>query len=285
MKTASEKKWFFSQPKEAFIPNSRTVYNPDPHYDVYKLKSTGQLVSEINLDFGLGLNEPFVIGAIADLHFNVCNQTDREDEELVYTEKCRIWPENLKWAAPAIKALDACDYCDAAVIIGDMLDYLSNGALNFAKSNVFKKYPDFMVALGGHDYTKQMQTKRLDLLPLEERLDMLRAVWPNDIHYYSRTLADKMVAVIIDNSQSKYLPCQIEPLRAEIENARNEGKIILVFQHEPMSSKNPDETLVMANIVNGGALREREAGRPFHFAFKNKRMPMLPCKEETHPGE
>jgi len=201
-----------------------------------------------------------VIGAAADLHFNVCNQEDREDEELVYTEKCRIWPENLKWAAPAIKVLDACEYCDAAVIIGDVLDYLSRGALSFTKSNLFAKYPEFMVAVGGHDYTKQMQTKLPDLLPLEERLDMIRAVWPHDIHYYSRDLTDKITAVILDNSQSKYLPCQIEPLGAEIERARKEGRAILVFQHEPMVSKNPEETLVTANIVNSGAIREVNIG-------------------------
>ncbi len=260
MKTKAEKQWFFSQPKEEFNPKAPMIYKPDPHYNIYRLKSTRQLISEVNLDFGLGLDEPYVIGAAADLHFNVCNQKDREDEELVFTEKCRIWPENLKWAPPAIRILDACDYCDSAVIIGDIIDYLSDGALNFAKNNVFKKYPEFMVALGGHDYTKQMQTGKNDVLPLEERLDMLRAVWPHDIHYYSRELGGKIIAVILDNSQSKYLACEVEPFKADIEKARREGKIILVFQHEPLISNNPKEELVEAVIGNSGAKQAIDIG-------------------------
>ena len=260
MKTLREREWFFSQEKEAFEPKAPMVYAPDPHYDIYRLKSTRQLISEVNLDFGLGLDTPFVIGAIADLHFNVCNQKDRQDEELSYTEQCRFWPENLKWAPPAIRAIDACDFCDAAVIIGDMLDYLTDASLAFAIKNVFRAHPDFMVALGGHDYTKQVQTKKADMLPLEERLDILRAVWPHDIHYYSRDYLDKITIVILDDSQSKYLNCQIEPLRADIERARREGRVILVFQHEPIISKNPAETCVKAVIGNSGTRQDVDVG-------------------------
>ena len=256
MKTLREREWFFSQEKEEFSPKLPTVYSPDPHYNVYKLKTTRQLISEIDLDFGLGLDTPFIIGAIADLHFNICNQKDREDEELSYTEKCRKWPENLKWAPAAIRAIDACDFCDAAVIIGDMLDYLTDASLTFATKNVFKAHPDFMVAVGGHDHTKQVQTGKKDALPLEERLDMLRAVWPHDIHYYSRDYLDKITIVVLDNSQSKYLSCQVEPLRADIERARREGRVILVFQHEPIISNNPKEENVKAVIGNSGAKQE-----------------------------
>ena len=117
-----------------------------------------------------------------------------------------------------------------------------------------------MVALGGHDYTKQVQTKIPDQLPLEERLDVLRAVWPHDIHYYARTYRDKITMVALDNSQSKYLACQIEPLKAEIERARANGGIILIFNHEPITSKNPEETSVIATIGNSGARHEVDIG-------------------------
>ncbi len=256
MKSLKEREWFFSQEKEEFVSTPpRIVYNPDPHYNMYRLKTTRQLVSEINLDFGLGLEAPFVIGAVADMHFNVCNQADREDEELVYTEKCRIWPENLKWAIPAAKALEACDFCDATVVLGDTLDYMSTGSLNYTKANLFKKYPDAIVVLGGHDYTKEMQTGKPDMLPLEERLDFLRAAWPHDIHYYSRVFADKIIVVSIDNSQSKYLPEQISKLEADIAKAKAEGKIILICQHEPIISNNPAEAEVRAVIENSGAIK------------------------------
>lgn len=248
MKSLQEREWFFSQPKEEFRCTC-----PDSHYDVYKLKSTGQIISEIVIDSGLCLESPFTIGAVADLHFNVCNNADREDEELSYTEKCRIWPEKLKWFAPAVKALEACDFCDAKVILGDVLDYMTQGSADVVKREILAKYPDVMMVLGGHDYTKQMQTKIKDKLPLEERLGFLRAFWPNDIHYDSKVLGDSIIAVLIDNSQSKYLPCQIDKLSADIERARAENKIILVFQHEPIITKDPEQTCVKAVIANSGA--------------------------------
>lgn len=261
MKTLKEREWFFSQEREELVSNSpRLIYNPDPHYVMYRLKTTRQLVADINFDFGLGLEKPFMIGAVADLHLNVCNQEDRLDDELVYTEQCRIWPENLKWAIPAAKALEACDFCDATVVLGDTLDYMSSGALNYTKANIFSKYPDALVALGGHDSTKQIQTGKPDLLPLEERLDILRAVWPHDIHYYSRELAGKIIAVVLDNSQSKYLPCQVEKLEADIKRAREEKKIILIFQHEPIISKNPKEYEVRAVIENHGSHKTKKIG-------------------------
>ena len=249
MKSLDKREWFFSQPKEKF-----DCTNPDPHYSVYKLGATGQIISDVVIDSGLELETPFTIGAIADLHFNVCNNADREDEELAYTEKCRYWPEKLKWFAPAVKALEACDFCDATVILGDVLDYMTAGSADVVKREILKKYPDVMMAVGGHDYTKQMQTKIPDQTPLEERLDFIRSFWPNDIHYYSRVLADKIIAVIIDNSQSKYLPCQIEKLAADIKRAKEENKIIIVFQHEPIITKDPEQTCVKAVIANSGAL-------------------------------
>ena len=249
MKSFKEREWFFSQPKEKF-----ECTNFDPHYDVYKLKSTGQIISDVVIDSGLNLEVPFVIGAVADLHFNVCNNNDRQDAELAYTEKCRHWPEKLKWFAPAVKALEACDFCDAAVILGDVLDYMTEGAADVVKREILNKYPDVMMAVGGHDYTKQMQTGIPDQTPLEERLDFIRSFWPNDIHYYSKDLSDRIIAVLLDNSQSKYLPCQVEKLRADIERAGEENKIILVFQHEPIITKDPEQTCVKAVIANSGAL-------------------------------
>lgn len=255
MKNLKEKEWFFSQEK---IPFSCT--NPDAHYDVYKLKSTGQIISDVVIDSGLGLETPFIIGAIADLHFNVCNNEDRADEELAYTEKCRYWPERLKWFAPAIKALEACDFCDATIILGDVLDYMSKGSADVVKAEILKKYPDVMMVLGGHDYTKQMQTGIKDKLPLEERLEFLKSFWPNDIHYDAKLLGEKIVAILIDNSQSKYLPCQVDKLKKDIERARQDGKILLIFQHEPIITKNNEQTTVKAVIANSGAKSEIDIG-------------------------
>lgn len=250
MKSLQEREWFFSQEKEPF-----ECTNYDPRYNVYRLKTTRQLICDIEIDAAIGC-DPIIIGAVADLHLNVCNNEDRRDEELAYTEQCRMWQANAKAIVPAVKALDAADFCDAAVILGDIMDYLSRGAMELVKLHINKKHPDFMMALGGHDITKQMQTGRPDKLPVEEREEMVKPVWNHDINYYSRTVKDKVLCVVLNNSRSKYLECQIEKLRADIEAARKEGKIIIIFQHEPISTNDPENARVPANIANGGAATE-----------------------------
>lgn len=251
MKNVKEREWFFSQEKEEFVAT-----NPNPVYDIYRLKTTRQVICDVTLDSGLGLNKEIIIGAVADLHFNFCNMKDRCDEELSYTEKCREWLKEQKSVPAAIKALEAADFCDAAVVLGDTLDYMSEGAAELTKKHIIKKYPEIMMALGGHDILKQMQTKLPEKLPLEEREAYVAAFWPHDIHYYSRVINDKVVVVVLDNSKSCYLECQIEKLRSDIEMARRTGKIILIAQHEPLAAYTVEKGNVPAVIVNGGALKE-----------------------------
>ena len=65
MKTLKEREWFFAQEKEEF-----SATNPCPVYDLYRLKTTRQVICDIRIDSGLSLEKETVIGAVADLHFN-----------------------------------------------------------------------------------------------------------------------------------------------------------------------------------------------------------------------
>ena len=269
MKTLKEREWFFSQEREPV-----NVQMPIPEYDIYRLKSTRQVIEDITIDTGLGKGT-VTIGAVADIHFNFCNMADREDEELAYTEQCRAWLAHQKSVPAAIAALEAADYCDAAVVLGDVLDYLSEGAKELTKRHIVKKYPEIMMALGGHDYLKQMQTKRPELLPLEVRLASVAEIWPHDIHYYSRRIGESVLAVIIDNSQTKYLPGQAEKLLSDMAAAREEGRAILIFQHEPITPFDPNLGTVMANIANGGA------GSSRNFSEGGGIIGLMPTDEAT----
>jgi hypothetical protein len=73
-------------------------------------------------------------------------------------------------------------------------------------------------------------------------------------------LAEKIIAVVLDNSQSRYLPEQVQKLESDISRAREEGKIVLIFQHEPIISKNPKETEVRAVIENSGSHKTKKIG-------------------------
>lgn len=247
MKNLKEREWFFSQEK---LPVE--LKNHNAGCKVYRLASSGHTICDIEIDTKKG-GEPVTIGMCTDLHFNLCTKEDALDPEVNYTEQCRMWLANGKSIPQACKSLEALDYCDAGVVTGDILDYLSYGAIELTKRLIIKKYPDYLLAPGGHDITKQMQTGIPDQLPLEERVAILKEFWPHDLHYVSKEVGDKAIIVAIDNGQSKYLDCQIEKLAADIEKARREEKVVLIFQHEPISTGNPEHRSVLATIKASGA--------------------------------
>ena len=214
-------------------------------FDIYELEHTGQVVCEVTLDCGLG-GETVTIGAVPDLHLNLSDITDASDPEVSYTDTCRLWCKDGASLPNAIPALQAASFCDQAVLLGDTLDYISHGTLSLTQKHIFNLYPDIICVLGGHDITKQMQTEKPNELTLDERLDILKAVWPHDIHYCSKVVKDKVICVGLDNGQGKYLPCQIEKLKADIEKARTENMAVLLFQHENISTLNPADTEVEA---------------------------------------
>jgi hypothetical protein len=55
-----------------------------------------------------------------------------------------------------------------------------------------------------------------------------------------------VICIGLDNGQGKYLPCQIGKLKEDIEKARKENLIILLFQHENISTLNPSDKEVAA---------------------------------------
>ena len=138
------------------------------------------------------------------------------------------------------RAVQAAQYADLTVIAGDMVDYASKGGLEYAKKEIIEKLPSLLLAMGNHDITRNVCTKREDKLSYEEREELLRQYWINDLHYATKTLQDKVVCVALDNtSKSFYTDEVIEKFEKEIEKARKENNIILLFQHEPISTGKP----------------------------------------------
>ena len=198
---------------------------------------------EVELDLGLG-EEPTEIAQISDIHFNYCLPEKEEDEEVNNSRLHRIWLANGSSVSSALAAMDAASYCDQTVVTGDTVDYLSKGALELTVKHIFERDPSVICTLGGHDITKQMQTGQPNKLSVDERLDIIRSAWIHDIFYYSRDVGSKVIAVGLDNGQGIFHPMQVEKLKADICRARNEGKIILIFQHEPLSTGKPEDNNV-----------------------------------------
>lgn len=209
-------------------------------YKIYRLKETGQVICETEIDAGLHGGR-IEIAQITDIHFNYCNAADNADEEVLYTKTCRKWNAGGACAIAAQRAMQCASHFDQTIVTGDTLDYLSFGAMELMQKYIFDADPGVLCCLGGHELTKQMETGRKDRLPLEDRLAVLQKFWIHDVHYEAKLLQNKVLAVAIDNSQSHYLPGQAERLKKDIEIARQKGYILLLFQHEPIATNNPQD--------------------------------------------
>ena len=224
------REWFYSQGKLE-VPEC----GKSDALKVYRLANTGQYIFEIEIDSGIG-GEPCEINQITDVHLNYVSVADEDDREVMGTRAVRMWNREGESVKSIINAMNVAQYADQTIITGDVLDYLSNGGIMLMKKHILNRDPEVMVALGGHELTKQMQTGLPDETPFEERIGMLAEIWPHDMYYYAKDIGDKVIAVCIDNSRSQFLDVQTEKLEADIKRAKAEHKIILMFAHEPIAT-------------------------------------------------
>lgn len=225
----------FSQNHISIVPENR-----EKGYSFYSLENTKQMILEIVIESNLG-GEQIEIAHFTDVHINYCEEEDFNDSEIAYTYQKREWLKDAVSLRSLEKSLEVAKFCDKTVITGDILDYLSIGAKNLAIKRIFEHDKNIVCTIGGHELKKQMQTGLDEQLPLEERYNILREFWCNDITYHSEVLKDKVILVALDNSQGKYYKEQIEKLKKDISTAKSENKIILLFQHEPIYTSNPED--------------------------------------------
>lgn len=216
--------------------------SPDnPNTWIYQLNDTGMYVRETFIDSVTPADTQTTIIQIADVHLNYTNDEDKNNEEVMYTKQCRKWNAG----AASVKALKtvmeyAKDY-DQTVITGDTLDYLSCGALELMDKYIWDVDPNCLVTLGGHDVTRQMQTGMPDKTPLSERQAILEKRWKHDIYYTSKVINDNVMIIQLDNGCSRYWDCQVDKLEKDLKTARQNGYTVLIFQHEVISTRRPED--------------------------------------------
>lgn len=206
-------------------------------------------VREVFFDSKKGGKE-ITIGQITDIHINLLNDQDMLDEELAETQKHRFWLKNGESIPNTNRSLDYCKDFDLTVITGDILDYASNAARDFVRDNIFNK-KNVLACVGGHDLTKQMETAGENKTSLQERYGFLEDFWCNDIQYASKTL-DNRVKIVVFNNNTELWREHREPmdekqyklLLADIEDARKNDLIMLLFCHEPIFTGVPDQKIV-----------------------------------------
>lgn len=153
---------------------------------------------------------------------------------------------------------------DRTIITGDVIDYLTWGAVEYIRRYIYDRHPETLLVAGGHDVTRECQGKVKDGTSLQSRQEILKTVWKQDMYYHSEVLADKVMLVLLNNGEHHYYAHQTERLRSDIHRARQEELVVLIFQHEPLCTGNETETAVTPlRVSQTGIPRDYHNGHIF----------------------
>lgn len=223
----------------------------DKNHHIYEADNL-LFVRDIEIDAGIGKEVTF--GVVSDLHFNYCNEEDFKEANPVVMSSYehRIWLAGGESVPTARKCLEAISDCDQMIVNGDTIDFLTHGAMELMDKEVWDKYPNVLASLGGHECTRKMQSPVEDPTTIDSRFEVLQNYWRHDIHYVSRLVCEKVICIVMNNSQGTFYDHQIEPFKKDIELAKEKGYPILIFFHEPIDTGDPKDevtTLEMALLV------------------------------------
>ncbi|MBE5770300.1 MAG: hypothetical protein E7336_02880 [Clostridiales bacterium] len=225
------------------VVNVKDIYGDisDKNRHIY-LGDNGLHIRDIEIE--ANLPEPVEIGHVSDLHFNYCNQQDLDEAHpaLMSTLENRKWLANAESVPTARRCLEFISDADLIVANGDTLDYLSHGAMEIMQREIWDRYPQAMASLASHDMTRKMQGKVIDPTPREEREKILQDFWPHNIVYASRILKNKVCCAVLLNDLRLLRESIYEPLKKDIEWARENGGVVLIFGHEGFCTRNPKES-------------------------------------------
>ncbi len=211
----------------------------EPKYHILCFKDSGVRGRYVTVDSHKG-GEPVNIMFITDIHLNRISQADLDEANpaVLGSIEGRKWCSN-EFSLPMLKnSMQYADRFDALVLGGDNIDYLTHGSIDCLEENVFNVYKKpLMAVLGGHDFLRAMETPVKDPDPSSVR-PMLQNRWIHDISYHSFVLGDKVMLIGLEGNMW-YREGQKEKLEADIERARKENLVILIFQHEPIATNDP----------------------------------------------
>lgn len=213
---------------------------------------------------------------LTDLHIGYCNAEDLLNPTLKSTSEYRgtdatvekSWP-NLQYVLRNLEY--GLNYADAVgaeqiVITGDAVDYLSKGALNYVTEKIWNRYPSgdkVLISPGNHELVQQMAGKVGETVSAEDRYRMLKENWQHDPIYTSRILQNKVMVIQMDNglndrpeiaqphSGNLFRPEQVELLTRDLELARQNDYVVLLFFHEAVGTGNYEDRELHATYIPG----------------------------------
>lgn len=241
--------------REAYLNQSKTTVlgsSDDLTTWIYSLDDSNIRIREAVFDSGKG-GEPAEIIQLTDVHFNALNEQDYIDNNptVISSYEKHTAGQNGTHLERAVRCMEYANmYYDQTIITGDNMSFQTWGGIQQIKEALWGADPSAMITLGNHDMMQRMSGLYPETTSLESRYSTLQENWRHDIYYSSRVIKDKVMVVQMDNSLSYYWEGQAEKLAADIEKARENGYIILIFQHVPLMTNNSEYSEVRPMITN-----------------------------------
>lgn len=235
--TVSEREAYLSQEKKTITGSSEDLTTW-----MYELGNTDVIVREAVFDSGKNDDNPVEIVQLTDVHFTELNDRDRAEANPTVLSTWEKEPGKApeKRVRNASICMEYANYFyDQTVITGDIMSFLTWGGIEQIKNTLWGVDPSAMITLGNHDVMMRSQGLVGETAQLDSRYSTIQENWRHDIYYSSRVIKEKVMVVQMDNALSRYSEDQAEKLAADIEKARENGYIILIFQHVPIVTNNP----------------------------------------------
>ena len=222
----------------------------------------GMVMRELTIKAGLG-GEKVVVSQLTDIHLNFFGEEDLKDPILkeTYDRNPPSRPEQTLKTLQNIMKLAAED-SDLITLTGDIFNFHTQANMQTLKEHVFGKYDNILAILGNHDLRRQdTDCTTEDPMSQEDLRASVAANWCNDITYESQIIKDKVMVIGLDNAtyqDGKYhfLPEQVPLLAADLQKARENGYVVLLFYHVPVLTGDPSDDEARAD----GNYSSREKG-------------------------
>ena len=238
---------YLSQGKTDVTVDWTTLGITNPYAAFYTLEN-GLTVREVDIAAGFADGDTVEIVQATDFHYNYCNEKDFEENNAstMSTYLNRGLNPNGSSAKVTAKCMEYGSLFDQTVVTGDILDYLSWGALELMQKYIWDPYPNTLAVLGNHDPVRVMglPTDVPDPTTVASRFEILQQNWKHDIYYTSRLIKNKVLVIQMDNGQNKFWDVQVEKLQNDLELAKMHGYAVLIFVHVPLSTGNSADTAV-----------------------------------------
>ncbi len=249
---------YFGANGDGSIVGKTTPDGADENHTIYTTKNGLRVrKATIEWDYNDEDTDNVVIVQISDTHFSGIDDVDRLEGSTTtvdtYNEYGYRYPQD---AHNAIKVMEYGSMADKIIVTGDIYDSQSHYSMWKTKYLLMDKNVGIdgearsvLLVTGNHEHTQNTSGVIREIYDLDTR-DEIRndffETYSNNCVYHSEVMKNsngynRAMIILLDNQRDLYYDYLVDFFTADLELARELNIPVLIFQHDPISSNNPNE--------------------------------------------